>query len=108
MCNICNELDKLTTIEAVRNLSETIESVGKEHAREVMETIAAREIKLLDDQGKDHDSLESLKALMLSTKMMKHILNDEEMPTPEEFVVMDSALLVLEKEFTEAKDLKTK
>jgi hypothetical protein len=47
MCIICVELekDRLTTIEASRNLGEMVEVIGEEHVFEVLDLIREKEIQ---------------------------------------------------------------
>ena len=49
MCMICIELNKLTAIEASKNLKEMTSSVGLDHAKEVMTLIKQKGSKELDE-----------------------------------------------------------
>ena len=55
MCLICVEFDRMTLVEARRNLTEMRISIGEEHAKEVDKKIEERAIEELNDLLKDFD-----------------------------------------------------
>ena len=86
MCIICQDLDKLTTLEAVRNLGEMVESVGKDHAKKVLENIAVRETENLNDPN--YSLADSLDALKVTLRIMGSITNENEKSDLEELASM--------------------
>jgi hypothetical protein len=91
---ICLELEKLTTLEAVRNLSEMVDEVGKEHANEVLALITEREVALLEDES--HDPFESIDALRIAARIALNITDEANKPSVEEidefFDMIDSEI----------------
>ncbi|MDP2683545.1 MAG: hypothetical protein Q8P20_00660 [bacterium] len=78
MCIICLEFDKLTTLEAVSNVSE-MSDLDDDHVNDILMKIAAREIDRLnseiDNDPSENDELndkdaDSLKALQRAYSVM--------------------------------------
>lgn len=68
MCNMCLELDELSSLEAVIKLSKLINEVDHGHIIDVLDSIALKEIESFNNDP-DHNEEESLEAFLIATEI---------------------------------------
>ena len=76
---ICIDLDQLTTLEAINNLSEMASLMGMEHATDVMFKIAEREIdNIISDNCNIPESIEAFNAAARLIKRHPDLVKGED------------------------------
>lgn len=93
---ICVNVKKITALEAIRNLSEMVDSIGQEHARQVMENIVLRELERLDDPDFDADG--SIKVLELAFDRIAQFLPESDMPSAKELEEAKAEIELIKKD----------
>ncbi len=76
MCMICDNFDRLSTLEAVRNLSEMLDSIDREHAKSILLTISLREAESFN--GGKQDIADSVKAINIASNLLDTLFEDDD------------------------------